>query len=90
MHIIDGRRADLWFGSLFPDVPPVFEDQNSFAQLWNGPNRVYLFTEDSFVEDALKGIDPKTAHIFARSGGKVVFTNQPTAAASNAAPGSGF
>jgi len=89
VHIIDGRRADLWFGSLFPDVPPVFEDQNSFVQLWNGPNRVYLFTEDPFVEDALKGIDPKTAHIFARSGGKVVFTNQPIPAASNAAPGSG-
>jgi hypothetical protein len=89
VHIIDGRRADLWFGSLFPDVPPVFEDHNSFVQLWNGPNRVYLFTEDSFVEDALKGIDPKTAHVFARSGGKVVFTNQPIATASNAAPGSG-
>jgi 4-amino-4-deoxy-L-arabinose transferase-like glycosyltransferase len=89
VHIIDGRRADLWFGSLFPDVPPVFEDQESFARLWNGPNRVYLFTEDSFVEEALRGIDPKTAHIFARSGGKVVFTNQPVAAASNAAPGSG-
>jgi 4-amino-4-deoxy-L-arabinose transferase-like glycosyltransferase len=90
VHIVDGRRADLWFGSLFPDVPHVFEDQDSFVRLWNGPNRVYLFTEDPFVDDALKGIDPKTAHVFARSGGKVVFTNQPSMPASSApsSPGS--
>ncbi len=90
LHIIDGRRADLWFGSLFPDVPPVFEDQESFVRLWNGPNRVYLFTEDPFVDEALKGIDPKTAHIFARGGGKVVFTNQPIAEARVAASSSRF
>jgi hypothetical protein len=88
VHIIDGRRADLWFGSLFPDAPPVFEDQDSFVRLWNGSNRVYLFTEDPFVEQALKGIDPKTVHIFARSGGKVVFTNQPISPA-NMSTGSG-
>ena len=88
VHIIDGRRADLWFGSLFSDAPPVFEDQDSFVRLWNGPNRVYLFTEDSFVEQALQGIDPKTVHIFARSGGKAVFTNQPISPA-NMSTGSG-
>ena len=83
VHIVDGKRADLWFGSLFPDVPPVFENQDSLVQLWNGPNRVYLFTEDTFVDAALTGIDPKTVHVFARSGGKVVFTNQPGASASS-------
>jgi len=88
VHIIDGRRADLWFGSLFPDAPPVFEDQDSFVRLWNGPNRVYLFTEDPFVEQALTGIDPKTVHIFARSGGKVVFRNQPISP-ENTSTGSG-
>jgi 4-amino-4-deoxy-L-arabinose transferase-like glycosyltransferase len=89
-HIIDGQRADLWFGSLFPDVPPVFEDQESFVRLWNGPDRVYLFTEDPFVDEALRGIDPKTAHIFARGGGKVVFTNQPIAETPVAASSSRF
>jgi hypothetical protein len=86
VHIVDGRRADLWFGSLFPDVPPVFEDQDSLVRLWNGPERIYLFTEDSFVDAALKGIDPPTVHVLARSGGKVVFTNRPSMADSNALP----
>jgi 4-amino-4-deoxy-L-arabinose transferase-like glycosyltransferase len=90
VHIVDGRSADLWFGSLFPDVPPVFEDQDSLVRLWNGPERIYLFTEDSFVDEALKGIDPKTVHVFARSGGKVVFTNRLNMSESHApvSPGS--
>jgi 4-amino-4-deoxy-L-arabinose transferase-like glycosyltransferase len=76
VRIVDGQHADLWFGSLFPDVLNVFEDHDSFVRLWNGPSRVYLFTEEPFVDEALQGIDPKTVHVFARSGGKVVFTNQ--------------
>ena len=81
--LVDGKRADLWFGSLFPDVPPVFVDYDEFQKLWNGPALVYLFMEDGYVERALQGIDPRTVHVFARSGGKVVFTNQPVAPASN-------
>ncbi|MGA8224163.1 MAG: glycosyltransferase family 39 protein [Candidatus Acidiferrales bacterium] len=77
VHMLNGRKADLWFGSFFPDAPQVFEDDESFARLWNGPNRVYFFLEESDVDDAMKGIDPKTIRLFARSGGKVVLTNQP-------------
>lgn len=77
VHMLNGRRSDLWFGSFFSDAPQVFEDNASFARLWNGPNRVYLFSEESLVDDALQRIDPKTVHVFARSGGKIVLTNQP-------------
>jgi 4-amino-4-deoxy-L-arabinose transferase-like glycosyltransferase len=78
VHMLDGLRADLWFGSFFPDAPHVFEDYDSFARLWSGRSRVYLFTQEALADQALKGIDPKTVHIFARSGGKVVLTNQAT------------
>ena len=71
VHILDGLRADLWFGSFFPDAPHVFEDYESFPRLWNGPKRVYFFAQEDSVEKALAGIDPKTVHVFARSGGKV-------------------
>jgi hypothetical protein len=40
MHMLNGLTNDLWFGSLFPDCPKVFEDDTSFAQLWLGPGRV--------------------------------------------------
>lgn len=75
VHMLNGRRADLWFGSFFKDAPKVFEDDESFARLWNGPTRVFFFSEESYVEDALRKLDPKTVHVFARSGGKVVLTN---------------
>jgi 4-amino-4-deoxy-L-arabinose transferase-like glycosyltransferase len=75
VHMLNGRRADLWFGSFFADAPKVFEDDASFARLWNGPDRVYFFSEESQVEDGLRGIDPKRVFVFARSGGKVVLTN---------------
>ncbi|HXZ11126.1 MAG TPA: glycosyltransferase family 39 protein [Candidatus Sulfotelmatobacter sp.] len=75
VHMLNGRRADLWFGSFFADAPHVFEDDESFKRLWNGPERVYFFSEESYVEDALKNLDPKTVRVFARSGGKVVLTN---------------
>jgi len=77
VHMLNGKRADLWFGSYFPDAPHVFEDDESFAHLWSGPHRVYYFFEESYAEDALKGIDPKTVFVFARSGGKVIVTNHP-------------
>ncbi|MGH9747543.1 MAG: ArnT family glycosyltransferase [Candidatus Acidiferrales bacterium] len=77
VHVLDGRRADMWFGSLFADAPKIFEDKESFARLWNGPNRVYVFAPESRTDEAMDGIDAKSIHIFARTGGKVVLTNQP-------------
>jgi 4-amino-4-deoxy-L-arabinose transferase-like glycosyltransferase len=70
VHMLNGRRADLWFGSFFSDAPHVFEDDESFARLWRGPARVYFFLEETDAEEALKGIDSKTVFVFARSGGK--------------------
>lgn len=75
VHMLNGRRADLWFGSFFADSPKVFEDDASFARLWRGPNRVYFFSEESQADEGLRGIDPRTVFVFARSGGKVVLTN---------------
>lgn len=75
VHMLNGRKADLWFGSFFPDAPQVFEDDESFARLWHGSARVYFFLEESDAEEALKSIDPKTVFVFARGGGKVILTN---------------
>jgi 4-amino-4-deoxy-L-arabinose transferase-like glycosyltransferase len=77
LHVLNGRDGNLWFGSFFPGAPAIFEDNESFARLWNGPNRVFLFTEDYLKDRALQGIDPQTVHVFARQGGKVVLTNHP-------------
>ena len=77
LHILNGRDGNLWFGSFFPDAPKIFEDDASFARLWNSSSRVFLFSEDFLVDRALADIDRTKLFVFARQGGKVVLTNQP-------------
>ncbi len=73
VHILNARTGNLWYGSLFPDAPAIFEDDNSLAALWSGPHRVYLWTD--------KPAPPQLASVaiytLAQSGGKFIFTNQP-------------
>ena len=75
LHVLNGRDGNLWFGSFFPGAPAIFEDYESFARLWIGPIRVFLFTEDYLKDRAIGTID--TVFVFARQGGKVVLTNRP-------------
>jgi len=77
VHVLNGRDGNLWFGSFFPGEPHVFEDDESFARLWNGSRRVFLFTEDYSKDRALAAIDQSKVYVFVRQGGKVVLTNQP-------------
>ena len=37
MHILNGRSSNLWYGSFFPDAPPIFEDNVSLSLKWTGP-----------------------------------------------------
>jgi 4-amino-4-deoxy-L-arabinose transferase-like glycosyltransferase len=76
MHMLNGVVNDLWFGSLYPDCPPVFEDDASFAQLWRGPGRVYLFVPDRKGTESLDKVG-SPYFLVARAGGKSVYSNQP-------------
>lgn len=78
VRMLNGRRANLWYGSLFPDAPQVFDDDKSFQLMWNGPHRVFFWTESDRGLTTLAGIDEKTVFPLARYGGKVVLTNRPT------------
>jgi 4-amino-4-deoxy-L-arabinose transferase-like glycosyltransferase len=75
--ILNGRINGLWYGSLFPDSPPIFLDDQQFASLWNGTKRVYLVTPGDHRRDYLEKIGP--VFELAHAGGKYVFTNQSTA-----------
>ena len=77
VRILNGRSANLWYGSLFSDAPRIFDDSSSFARQWAGPQRVYLWTEVDSRDKALAGIDPNTVFLLSSSGGKLVLTNRP-------------
>jgi 4-amino-4-deoxy-L-arabinose transferase-like glycosyltransferase len=72
--ILNGRINGLWYGSLFPDAPPIFLDDAQFASLWNGTKRVYLVSSSDERREYLA----KIGRVFelAHAGGKYVFTNQ--------------
>jgi hypothetical protein len=72
LHVLHEPSGNLWYGSKFPDAPNVFETDTSFAALWNGSSRVFLWS----TEDDPRVLRGRTRHVLARSGGKYIFTNR--------------
>lgn len=73
LHIFEGRSSNLWYGSFFPDAPPIFEDNVSLSLKWTEPRRIFLWQDLSDPVPALPG---KT-YFIAQSGGKEILSNQP-------------
>jgi 4-amino-4-deoxy-L-arabinose transferase-like glycosyltransferase len=73
LHILDGRSSNLWYGSFFPDAPPIFEDARSLKIKWLEPRRIFLWQDLSQPVPDLPG----KLHFIAQSGGKEILSNQP-------------
>lgn len=74
VHILNHVNGNIWYGSLFPDVPPVFETDDSFRKLWQSPTRVFFWTQ---AEDIPAQRLTSPEYSVAQAGGKVVLSNQP-------------
>jgi 4-amino-4-deoxy-L-arabinose transferase-like glycosyltransferase len=73
IHILEGRSSNLWYGSFFPDAPPIFEDAVSMKLKWTGTHRVFLWQD---LSEPLPDLRGRTFFI-AQSGGKEIISNQP-------------
>ena len=75
IHILNHREeGNVYNGALYPDAPPIFEDDASMQKLWNSSTRVFVWTED----DKVSSIERLGPHYeIARRGGKLIFSNQP-------------
>ncbi len=69
LHVPSGN---LWYGAKFPDAPHVFETPESFAQLWESPSTVFVWTD----QDNPKELVGLPHYLLARAGGKSIFTNR--------------
>jgi hypothetical protein len=72
LRVLHEPSGNLWYGSKFPDAPYVFETPESLAALWNGPTRVFVWTD----QESPKELQGFTAFLLARNGGKSIFTNR--------------
>jgi 4-amino-4-deoxy-L-arabinose transferase-like glycosyltransferase len=72
LRVLHAPSGNLWYGEKFPDAPHVFETPQSFASLWSGAARVFLWTD----QDDPKELQGTLHFLLARSGGKAIFTNR--------------
>jgi len=72
LRVLHEPSGNLWYGAKFPDAPHVFETSQSFAALWDGPRRVFLWTD----QDDPKELAGMPHFLLARSGGKTIFANR--------------
>ncbi|HEY0308685.1 MAG TPA: glycosyltransferase family 39 protein [Acidobacteriaceae bacterium] len=75
VHIFGGHSANLWYGSFFPDAPPIFEDAQSIASKWAGPQRIFMWNDPSDKTRPLPQLQP--IYVIAENGGKQILSNQP-------------
>ena len=76
VHLVDGRENGPWFGSFWPDAPPIFETDATLHQLWSGPRRLFLLTyhPEARIPDLTRSGPVRT---LASAGGKTILTNRP-------------
>jgi 4-amino-4-deoxy-L-arabinose transferase-like glycosyltransferase len=88
IRILNGRCNNIWYGSKFPDAPPIFDDDASFEKLWRGDKSVFLLTdakaspdrkpaEECPQKEHLPDFVVRDACVLAKWGGKLVLTNGP-------------
>jgi hypothetical protein len=74
--LVNGNSTNMWFGSTFPDVPPVFIDDAGLRARWQQPETFYLFAERSRLEKAEAALAGLPKREFMRTGDKVIWTNR--------------
>jgi 4-amino-4-deoxy-L-arabinose transferase-like glycosyltransferase len=72
VHVLHEPSGNLWYGAKFPDSPHIFETPESLAAMWNGPNQIFVWTDQEEPKE-LQGL---RAFLLARSGGKFILTNR--------------
>ncbi len=70
--LLNGRFNNLVYGSYAPGAPNVFIDDAEWKSLWEGPERYYLV----ITEKAAERLPQDLLTVVAKSGGKLLLTNQ--------------
>jgi hypothetical protein len=76
VQLVDGRSTSMWFGSTFPDAPPVFETDQQLLRAWgNGPRKV-LFVPAEKRDDVAALLEGRPQVVLAEMSGKLLLTDR--------------
>ena len=75
VHILNGRSANLEYGSYFEDAPQIFIDNQGLAKMWADSGRVFLFTDSSKLDELTLALGDRV-YTLAERGGKLILTNR--------------
>jgi 4-amino-4-deoxy-L-arabinose transferase-like glycosyltransferase len=77
VSILNGRAANLEYGSYFSDAPPIFLSTDDLRQRWREPSRIFLVTDAAQLDELQRALGAPVFR-FAESGGKLVLSNRPS------------
>ena len=75
--LLNGRAANLEYGSYAPGAPRIFVDDAKFTELWNSPSRCYLLVYGPTVPHIEQLVGRANLHVVKENGGNFLLTNQP-------------
>jgi hypothetical protein len=76
IHVVDGRRGDLHFGSRFPEATGLFLGGEELAGLWQAHRRIFLVTDRAVDHSVLRLITPQTRYLIGHEGRRWLYTNR--------------
>jgi hypothetical protein len=74
--MLNGRYANLEYGSYAPGAPDVFIDDSRFQQLWAEPTLSYFAVEDKEIPRIQALVGAGSMHLLRKAGGKSLFANR--------------
>lgn len=75
IHILNGKRGDLEFGSRYPEGQGIFLDDAQFARLWQGKRRVFLITRVPGRESILMKLSGQPFLLLGQYGSRSLYSN---------------
>jgi len=75
--LLNGRAANLEYGSYAPGAPQVFIDDAKFMELWNSPSRWYLLVYGSTMPHIEQLVGRSQMHVVKENAGNFLLSNQP-------------
>jgi len=76
IYVLNGKRGDLDFGSRYSETRYLFLEDDSFARMWQGEQRVFLVTRSGTQKSVLKNLPTETIFVIGQYGSHWLYTNR--------------